>query len=87
MNITSMATTKRTPAPTKPKSRYKGDRRATTVVLSEALVRLAQDYFPTTRHGSMSAFMEAGLESYFRKNAPKIRKAGMTVPESVFAAR
>jgi hypothetical protein len=81
---TQLMTTKPTTT-TKPKSRYRGDRRATTVVLSEALVRLAQQYFPTTRHDSLSGFIEADLASYFRKNAAKLRKAGLKLPEQVFS--
>lgn len=71
--------------PTAPKRKYKGDRKPITVVLSEGLVTLAKDYFPETNHRSLSRFMESALRSEFRKRAPRIRRLGKKIPESVFS--
>jgi hypothetical protein len=57
-------------------------------------VQVAQDFFAlpaaqrgSARYSSMSSLLDAGLSAFVRKNAAKIRKAGITIPESVFAAR
>jgi len=73
--------------PTKTKSRYKGDRRKLTVVMSDAVVLAAQQYFPGTKYGSLSSFLEAKTAEEFRKHAVKMRAAGIAIPESVFTAK
>jgi hypothetical protein len=69
---------------TKTKSRYKGDRRKLTVVMSDALVIAGQEYFPTTKYGSLSGFIAAKTAEEFRKCAAKMRAAGIKVPAVVF---
>jgi hypothetical protein len=67
------------------KSRYKDGRQTTTLVLSKELVAASREYFPSTPHGSLSAWADAQLAAFFRKNARKIRAKGITIPPAVFA--
>jgi hypothetical protein len=69
---------------TKAKSRYKGDRRKLTVVMSDALVLAGQEYFPKTKYGSLSGFIAAKTAEEFRKCAAKMRAAGIKIPEAAF---
>jgi hypothetical protein len=64
--------------------RYRGDRKPTNIILSAELVDLAQRYLPATKHRNLSRFTENALRALFRKEATKIRGAGLSVPESAF---
>lgn len=65
-------------------SRYKGDRKPVTVLLSGAVAEVSKEYFPKTRHGSLSKWLEGQLTRHLREKASVIRQLGLKVPEIVF---
>lgn len=66
------------------KSRYANGKKATNLSLDERLVDIAKEIFPRTAHGSLSNFVESALSAYLRRNAVRIRRAGVAIPETVF---
>jgi post-segregation antitoxin (ccd killing protein) len=66
-------------------SRYRGNRRPANIILNGDLVDLARKFFPGTKYGSLSGFVETALKREFAKSAKKIRGAGHKMPEAVFA--
>lgn len=63
---------------------YAGGKKRTNLSLDAELVDIAVKHFPATKHGSLSGFVEHELRRQFRALAPKLRKAGYKIPESVF---
>lgn len=66
-------------------SRYTGNRKPTNLVMDAEVVDAAKRYFATTRHGSVSAFVERKLRELLRKDAAKVRAKGIKIPQVVFA--
>lgn len=62
--------------------KYAGKR--LNLYLDETLQKIAKEYFPTTRFGSVSGFLEAKLRQVFRAEAPALRKAGIALPDELF---
>lgn len=63
---------------------YAGSKKRTNLSLDGELVEIAQKHFPATRHGSLSGFVENAIRREFRAMAPKLRKAGFKLPETLF---
>lgn len=63
---------------------YAGSKKRTNLSLDSELVEIAQKHFPATRHGSLSGFVENSIRREFRALAPKLRRAGFKLPESLF---
>ncbi len=62
----------------------KSKKRATNITLHSDIVKAAREVFPRTRYRSLSGFVENMLRAELRRRAPKMRKAGIAVPESIF---
>ena len=62
---------------------YSGSKKRTNLSIDAKLVKIAIAHFPATRFGSLSGFVESALRREFRAMAPRLRKAGFTIPEAV----
>ena len=62
--------------------KYAGNR--LSVYLDEWIQEAAKRYLATTRHRTISGFLDAKLKQLFRADAPKLRKQGIALPEALF---
>lgn len=63
---------------------YSGGKKRTNVSIDGALADIAKKHFPATSYKSLSGFVECALRNKFRALAPRLRKAGFKLPESLF---
>lgn len=63
---------------------YAGRKKRTNVSIDSALTEIAKRAFPNTRYGSLSGFIDAMLMREFKANAPRLRRAGISLPAWLF---